>query len=133
MHEAGVLEEYEAIGVDSSMESRWMREYADQLIRRFDRDAETLSDILRLAAEYAHSEILDRALMRIDRHVRQQTLPTEEILGMAGRTLALAKSGRFDDNPGYAERKSAQIAELVSRIEETSGANETIAKIREML
>ena len=133
MHEAGVLEEYEAIGVDSSMESRWMRDYADQLIRRFDRDAETLSGILRLASEYAHSEILDRALMRIDRHVRQQTLPAEEILGMAGRALALIKSGRFDENPGYAERKSAQIAEIVSRIEESSGESETIAKIREML
>ena len=133
MHEAGVLEEYEATGVDSSMESRWMREYADQLIRRFDRDAEILGDILRFAAEYAHGEILDRALMRIDRHVRQETLPAEEILGMAGRALALIKSGRFDENPGYADRKSAQIAEIVSRIEERFGTSDTVVKLREML
>jgi len=133
MHEAGVLEEYDAIGVDSSMESRWMREYADQLIRRFDRDALILDDILRFAAEYAHSEILDRALMRVDRHVRQETLPAEEILGMAGRVLVLVKSGSFDENPGYADRKSAQIADIVARIEERFGESDTSLKLRAML
>lgn len=133
MREDGVLEQYDAIGVDSSAESRWLREYADTLIRRFDREPEALDDILRLAAEYAHAEILDRAIMRVDRHIRQQSLSGEELLGMLGRMVALLKSGCFDENLGYVSRKLEQLREMLDRIEAGTGESETVRMLREML
>ena len=105
MRDEGVLEEYEALRVDSSFELRWLREYANALMLRFSREPEALDEILELAAEYAMDDLLTRALERIDRHIRRQTLPDVEILNMAGRVLALVVSGTFDEHPDFVQRR----------------------------
>ena len=58
-----------------------------------------------------------RALQRIERHIRQQTLPDVEILNMAGRTLALITSGAFAQSEGFVERKRQQVSDMADRLE----------------
>lgn len=139
MQEAGVLEEYEAMNASSVSEMRWVREYADALMRRFDQDSAALDDILSLAAEYALADLCDRALQRVERHARQETLPNADVLNMAGRMLALLTSGIFEQDAGFVKRKCAQILELANRLEERLNADEpdgewqkVLALIREM-
>lgn len=117
MRDEGVLEEYEALRVDSSFELRWLREYANALMLRFSREPEALDEILELAAEYAMDDLLTRALERIDRHIRQQSLPDVEILNMAGRVLALVVSGIFDEHPDYVRRRREQVSDMADRLE----------------
>ena len=117
MRDEGVLEEYEALRVDSSFELRWLREYANALMLRFSREPEALDEILELAAEYAMDDLLTRALERIDRHIRQQSLSDVEILNMAGRVLALVVSGTFDEHPDYVRRRREQVSDMADRLE----------------
>ena len=117
MRDEGVLEAYEALHVDASFELRWLREYANALMLRFGREPETLDEILDLAAEYAMDDLLTRALERIDRHIRQQSLPDAEILNMAGRVLALVVSGTFDEHPDYLRRRREQVSDMADRLE----------------
>ena len=117
LRDEGVLEEYEALRVDSSFELRWLREYANALMLRFSREPEALDEILELAAEYAMDDLLTRALERIDRHIRQQSLPDVEILNMAGRVLALVVSGTFDEHPDYVRRRREQVLDMADRLE----------------
>ena len=117
MREEGVLEAYEALHVDASFELRWLREYANALMLRFGREPEALDEILDLAAEYAMDDLLTRALERIDRHIRQQSLPDAEILNMAGRVLALVTSGTFDEHPDYLRRRREQVSDMADRLE----------------
>ena len=117
MRDEGVLEEYEALHVDASFELRWLREYANALMLRFGREPEALDEILDLAAEYAMDDLLTRALERIDRHIRQQSLPDAEILNMAGRVLALVVSGTFDEHPDYVQRRKEQVSDMADRLE----------------
>lgn len=117
MRDEGVLEDYEALHVDSSFELRWLREYANALMLRFSREPEVLDEILELAAEYAMDDLLTRALERIDRHIRQQSLPDGEILNMAGRVLALVVSGTFDEHPEYIQRRKEQVSDMADRLE----------------
>ena len=117
MREEGVLEAYEALHVDASFELRWLREYANALMLRFGREPETLDEILDLAAEYAMDDLLTRALERIDRHIRQQSLPDAEILNMAGRVLALVVSGTFDEHPDFMRRRKEQVSDMADRLE----------------
>lgn len=117
MREAGILEEYEKLNVDSSFEPRWLREYANGLMLRFDRGPAALDEILDLAAEYAMDDLLTRALERIERHIRQETLPAEEVLDMAGRVLALVVSGKFADRPDFVRRRRAQVSDIADRLE----------------
>ncbi|MDO5324489.1 MAG: DUF975 family protein [Clostridia bacterium] len=117
MRDEGVLEEYEALRVDSSFELRWLREYANALMLRFSREPETLDEILDLASEYAMDDLLTRALERIDRHIRQQSLPDVEILNMAGRVLALVVSGTFDEHPDFMRRRREQVSDMADRLE----------------
>lgn len=139
MQEAGLLDAYNALNPSPINEERFKREYADGLMRRFDHDPAALDDILNLCAEYALDDLLSRALQRVERHIRQQTLPDEEILNMCGRTLALLVSGRFDENPGFVERKKQQISDMADRLEarlsESSAEgiwSEALAMIRKM-
>ncbi len=113
----GLMEEYEKLNVDSSFELRWLREYANGLMLRFDRDPAALDEILELSAEYAMDDLITRALERIERHIRQETLPGEEILNMAGRVLALVVSGTFEDRPDFVRRRKAQVADIADRME----------------
>lgn len=117
MRDEGVLEEYEALRVDSSFELRWLREYANALMLRFSWEPEVLDEILDLAAEYAMDDLLTRALERVDRHIRQQSLPDVEILNMAGRVLALVVSGIFDEHPDYVRRRREQVSDMADRLE----------------
>ena len=117
MREEGVLEAYEALHVDASFELRWLREYANALMLRFGREPEALDEILDLAAEYAMDDLLTRALERIDRHIRQQSLPDAEILNMAGRVLALVVSGTFDEHPDFMRRRKEQVSDMADRLE----------------
>lgn len=117
MRDAGVLEEYDALNASPVSQERWKREYGDTLMRRFDQDSAALDDILELAAEYAMPELSDRALQRIERHIRQQTLPDAEILNMAGRALALITSGAFAQSEGFVERKRQQVSDMADRLE----------------
>ena len=117
MRDEGVLEEYEALHVDASFELRWLREYANALMLRFGREPEALDEILDLAAEYAMDDLLTRALERIDRHIRQQSLPDAEILNMAGRVLALVVSGTFDEHPDFMQRRKEQVSDMADRLE----------------
>ena len=117
MRDEGVLEDYEALHVDPSFELRWLREYANALMLRFSREPEVLDEILELAAEYAMDDLLTRALERIDRHIRQQSLPDGEILNMAGRVLALVVSGTFDEHPEYIQRRKEQVSDMADRLE----------------
>ena len=116
MREAGVMEEYEQMNIDSSMEAGWIRDYAQSLMLRFDRDALMLDRLLALAGEYALDDLVSRVLERIERHIRQQTLPDAEILNMAGRVLALLVSGAFADNEGFVQRKKQQISVMAERL-----------------
>lgn len=113
----GLMEEYLACGVDTSVENRWLREQAQALMLRFDRDAEVLDDLLGLIGEYALDDLADRVLQRIDRHIRQRSLPAREVLGMLGRCMALLTSGVFDDRAPYLHRKQEQGAEMAARLQ----------------
>lgn len=124
MREAGVLEEYEALHASSVSEMRWLRAYGDALMRRFDQDSDALDDILALAAEYEMADLTDRALQRVERHIRQQSLPDAEIMNMAGRILALLVSGAFAQNEGFVRRKQEQIADMADRLEHRLNENE---------
>lgn len=126
LREAGTLEEYEQMNIDTSMEQRWVRDYAQELMLRFNRDALVLDKLLILAGEYGMDDLASRILERIERHARQQTLPDAEILNMAGRVLALLVSGAFAGNEGFVRRKQQQVSELADRLEqrlEQTGAN----------
>lgn len=117
LREEGMLEEYEKMNVDSSMEQRWVREYAQSLMLRFDRDALILDALLMLAGEYGMDDLVSRILERIERHIRQETLPDVEILNMAGRVSALLVSGAFVDKEGFVCRKQQQISDMADRLE----------------
>lgn len=117
LREAGMMDEYEQMQIDSSMEAGWIRDYAQSLMLRFDRDALVLDKLLALAGEYALVDLVSRVLERIERHIRQQTLPDAEILNMAGRVLALLVSGAFADNEGFVQRKKQQISEMADKLE----------------
>lgn len=117
LEQENLLEEYNQLDVSPFAEMRWLREYANTLILRFDRDPEVLDEILELSAEYGMDDLLSRALERIDRHIRQETLPAEEILNMAGRLLALVTSGEFEGQPGYVQRKREQVSDIADRLE----------------
>ena len=117
LREEGLLEEYEKLNVQPSSEAAWVRDYGDQLMRRFDRDPEALDELLILSAENASAELIDRALQRVERHIRQETLPDQEILDMAGRALAMLNSGAFDGSGGFLGRKRAQISDMADRLE----------------
>lgn len=144
MREAGVWEEYQKFNASSISENRWLREYGDALMRRFDQEPDALDALLQLISappepadsnrEYAMEEYFSRALQRIERHARQKTLPEEQILGMCERALALLAQGRFRENPGYADRKAAQIYSLADSLAEADGAAAAEARdrIREM-
>lgn len=114
--QAGLLEEYAACGVDGSVEHRWLREYGQALMLRFDRDAQALDALLALIGEYALDDFADRVLQRIDRHIRQRSLPAREVLGMLGRSLAMLTSGVFEDREAYLRRKQEQCAEMAARL-----------------
>lgn len=116
LRDAGMMEEYEQMHIDSSMEMSWIRDYAQSLMLRFNRDALTLDALLTLAGEYAMDDLVSRVLERIERHIRQQTLPDAEIMNMAGRVLALLVSGAFADNPGFVQRKKQQISDMAERL-----------------
>lgn len=116
MREEGALEEYAQMNIDSSMEAGWIRDYAQSLMLRFNRDALALDALLTLAGEYALDDLVSRVLERIERHIRQQTLPDAEIMNMAGRVLALLVSGAFADNPGFVQRKKQQISDMAERL-----------------
>lgn len=118
LREAGMMEEYAQMHIDSSMEAGWIRDYAQSLMLRFNRDALTLDALLNLAGEYAMDDLVSRVLERIERHIRQQTLPDAEIMNMAGRVLALLVSGAFADNPGFVQRKKQQISDMAERLAE---------------
>jgi len=77
-----------------------------------------------LCAEYALDDLLSRALQRVDRHIRQESLPDGEILNMCGQALALLVSGRFDENPGFVSRKKQQISDMADRLEARLSAGE---------
>ena len=117
LREAGMMDEYEQMQIDSSMEAGWIRDYAQSLMLRFDRDALVLDKLLDLAGEYALADLVSRVLERIERHIRQQTLPDAEILNMAGRVLALLVSGAFADNEGFVQRKKQQISGMADKLE----------------
>lgn len=116
LKEAGVLEEYLNYGVDPSVERRWVQEQGKLLMQRFSHDPAALDELLPLIAEYGMDDLLDRALERIARHIRQETLGGEELIGMLGRALALAVSGVFADRESYVERKKAQIKDMADRL-----------------
>ena len=139
MRDAGVLEQYEAYHVDSSSEQLWLRRYGNELIVRFSHDPGTLDEILDLAAEYAMDTLLIRALERIDRHIRRQSLPDVEILNMAGRALALATSGTYDEHPDFVQRRKEQVSDMADRLEARLREQEpggdwqrTLALVRQM-
>lgn len=133
-----LLDEYTALNPSPLSEERWKREYADGLMRRFDREPAALDDLLNLCAEYALDDLFSRALQRVERHVRQESLPDAEILNMCGQALALLVSGRFDENPGFVSRKKEQISDLADRLEarlsggEDTGWTEAMEMIRKM-
>ncbi len=114
--EAGEMETYAGYRVDSSVEYRWLREYGQALMLRFSHDPEALDELLPLIGEYGMDELLDRAVERIERHIRQNSLPGEEIMNMAGRCLAVATSGAFDERESYIQRKQAQLADMARRL-----------------
>ena len=139
MRDAGVLEQYEAYHVDASSEQLWLQRYGNALIVRFSNDPGTLDEILELAAEYAMDTLLIRALERIDRHIRRQTLPDTEILNMAGRVLALVVSGTFDEHPDFVQRRREQVSDMADRLEARlreqdgdGGWQRTLALVRQM-
>lgn len=116
LQEAGVLEEYLAYGVDSSVERRWVQDQGNLLMQRFGHDPAALDELLPLIAEYGMDDLLDRALERISRHIRQETLGGDELSGMLGRVLALVISGVFAERESYVQRKRAQIEDMAERL-----------------
>ena len=114
----GMLEEYEKLNPSPSSEMAWVRDYGDGLMRRFDREPEVLDELLTLAAEYESETLIDRTLQRIERHIRQETLPNAEILDMAGRALAMLTSGAYDGSGGFLGRKIDQVADMADRLEQ---------------
>lgn len=139
LREAGEMEKYDSFGVGMFAEQGWIRDYAQQLMLRFSRGEQVLDDLLSLAGEYAMDDLVNRILERVDRHIRQNTLPEEEILNMSGRVLAVLVSGAFAGKEGFVERKKAQIADMADRLEELiedSGREDnwrdTLKLIREM-
>lgn len=124
LRRAGCMEEYEELNPSRMGEESWKRDYAQLLMRRFDQDESALDDLLALCAEYALDDLADRALQRIERHLRQETLPGAEILNMAGRLLAVLTSGAFAGNEGFVGRKQADIARMADRLEEKLQAQE---------
>ena len=117
MREDGVLADYEALGVPPSSEAAWRWEYGDRLMRRFYDDAAIFDELLALAAEYGSAELSERMLYRIERHIRQETLPEAEILKMVGRVLVMLGSGAFADREGFVDRKCLQISDMADRLE----------------
>lgn len=117
MEKAGVLADYLLMHPSSVSENRWRREYADQLMRRFDQDSSALDDLLSLAAENSAADLLDRTISRIERHLRQQTLSCVEIANMCGRVLGLLNSGALDEDAGFVSRKKTQIAAMADQME----------------
>lgn len=139
MRAEGVLAQYEEMHISPVVEARWRREYAQKLMLRFDGDPSALDELLTLSAEYAMEDLTSRALERIERHIRQESLPPEEILNMCGRMLAMISSGAFAENEGFVQRRREQIADMVDRLErrleDTEGDGDwkhTIEKIRAM-
>ena len=117
MREDGVLADYEGLNMSAASEAAWLREYGDEQMRRFDREPEAFERLLALLAEYGSEELADRTLSRVDRHIRQETLPDGEILDMAGRMLAVLNSEVFAESEGFTDRKRAQIADMADRLE----------------
>jgi len=117
MREDGSEADYLNMDPSALSEESWKRDYADSLMRRFDREPGALDDILDLTAEYAMEDLFSRMLERVDRHIRQESLPAEEVLDMAGRALALLVSGTFDGNGGFVRRKKDQICDMAGRLE----------------
>jgi len=105
-------------------EERWRHDYAQLLMRRFDRDPDALDELLSLSAEYALDDMADRTLQRIERHIRQETLPPAQVLDMAGRLLAMLLSGAFAGNEGFVSRKKIQIADMADRLEQKLAQDE---------
>lgn len=139
LEKAGLLEEYLKLKPSPIAEARWRKDYGDNLMRRFDADPSVLDDLLTLAAEYAMDDLTNRALQRIERHLRQETLENTEILNMCGRVLALLVSGCFAENPGFIQRKKEQISDMIDRLqvrlqaEDPDGAwQQDLALIRRM-
>lgn len=116
MREAGVLEEYENCRADFSAEHRWVQEQGNLLMQRFSSDPSALNDLLDHVSEYELTDLLDRAIERISRHVRQETLPGHEIFAMLGRILVLADSGIFAERENYVSRKKLQLADIGDRL-----------------
>lgn len=114
--DAGEMETYASYRVDSSVESRWLRERGQALMLRFSHDPAALDELLPLIGEYGMDELLDRAIERIERHIRQNSLPGEELMHMAGRCLAAACSGAFADRASYVQRKQAQVSDIAQRL-----------------
>lgn len=117
MEEAGVLEDYKALNASQISEMRWVRAYGDELMRRFDQDSAALEDILNLISEYAMMGLADRALQRVERHIRQQTLPDAQILNMVGSFLATIGSGVFAEDESFVRRKQEQAADMADRLQ----------------
>lgn len=115
---AGRMEEYEELNPSRLGEDKWRRDYADQLMHRFDRDSDALDDLLALSSEYALDDLADRLLQRISRHIRQNSLPADQILNMLGRTLAMLTSGAFAGNEGFVGRKKAEIEGMANGLDE---------------
>lgn len=116
MARSGVLEEYEATGATSFNEDIWRRDYIGQLMRRFDRDPEALSDLLRLSGEYALDDLNDRVLERIGRHQREESLSAAETLNMVGRVATVLTDPAYTGDAGFVSRKKAQIADMAERL-----------------
>ena len=114
--DAGEMETYASYRVDSSVENRWLRERGQALMLRFSHDPAALDELLPLIGEYGMDELLDRAIERIERHIRQNSLPGEELMHMAGRCLAAACSSAFADRASYVQRKQAQVFDIAQRL-----------------
>lgn len=117
MRRAGVLEEYEALGAQTYREEIWRRDYANALMRRFGTDESALDDLLTLATEYSMDGVIDRAMERMERHVREESVSPEDMLNMLGRAAAALTSGAFDGDSGFVARKKAQLLNMTERME----------------
>lgn len=124
MRNCGVLEDYEAMNPPSYGEERWKRDYAQQLMRRFDKDASALDDLLLLCGEYGLDDLADRVLQRVDRHIRERSLPAAEVLEMTAQVLELLNSDAFAENPGFPARKKQQVRDMADRLEAILQAEE---------
>lgn len=117
LEKAGLLQEYLQLNPSPISEARWRKDYGDELMRRFDQDPSALDDLIALAGEYGMDDLANRALQRIERHLRQETLNDAEILNMCGRVLSLLAGETFADLPGFVARKKEQIADMADRLE----------------